>query len=162
MNDIESRIEKLIKIRLIVFQLGEIDAWWPTKIAAGQGVDYLSYSVPKTAQMASIQLSLEIARKSHDTQINYGQYHLFRLKPTDEEKIFDYIKSHHISFLKNDRSWLLNELNLISLNISIEASKSAVQVGSIDEIEDDAIIQSLARHYYEAFKADYKTFPYLN
>ena len=162
MSNIDSRIEKLVKIRLIVFQLGEIDAWWPTKIATGQGVEYLSYSIPKTALMASIQLAVEIARKNHDTQINYGQYHLFRLKPTDEEKIFEYIKSHQISFLKNDRSWLLNELNLISFNISIEASKGAVQIGTIDEIEDTAIIQSIAHHYFEAFKADYKTYPYLS
>ncbi|GEM_PF-5730505 len=162
MSDINLRIEKLVQIRMVVFHLGEIDGWWPTQIATGQGVEFLTYSLPKTARLASVQLAMEIARKNHDNQVNFGQYHLFRLKPTDEEKIFDHIKAHQIGFLNKDKSQLINELNNLSFNISIETSIGAVQVGTIDELEDEAIVQSLARHYVEAFKSDYKTYPYLN
>lgn len=161
-NNIDNRIEKLVKIRLLVFQLGEMDAWWPTKIATGQGVDFLTYSVPKTAQMASVQLALEVARKNHDSQIHYGQYHLFRLRPSDEEKMFEYIKTNKTGFMKNEKSWLMNELSQISENISIDPSKGALQIGIIDEIDDEIIIHSLAHHYYEAFKENYKTYPYLS
>lgn len=155
------KIADLLRIRLVVFQLGEIDSWWPTNISK-QGVDFLSYSVPKTAQLASIQLAFEIAKKLHDTQINYGKYHLFRLRPTDEEKIFEYIKTHKSYFLNNDRNWLLNELNQISTDISIDTLKGAVQIGTINEIDDETVTKSFARHYYEAFKANYNTYPYLS
>jgi len=127
-------IETIVKVRLIVFQLGEMNFLWPTKISEGQGVDFLTYCVPKTAQIASLQLALEVARKNHDTNINYGQYHLFRLRPSDEEKIFDYIKTHKIEFLKNDKNWLMNELNQISVTTSISQYKGAIHIGIINEI----------------------------
>lgn len=158
----ESQIKRITRIRLIVFQLGEIESWWTSNIIAGNGLEFLKYTLPKTAYTATVQLAFEIARNQHDKQVNYGKYHLFRLRPIDEERIFELIKSKNEVIDIKSREELLAELLELSTNISIDSQKGAVQIGTIGEIYEDELVQTLAMHYYQAFNNQFFTFPYFN
>lgn len=158
----ESQIKRLTRIRLLVFQLGEKESWWTSNIIAGNGLEFLKYTLPKTANTATVQLAFEIARNQHDKQVNYGKYHLFRLRPIDEERIFELIKSKGEVIEVKNREELLAELLELSSNISIDSQKGAVQIGTIGEIYEEELIQTLAKHYHQAFSNQIFTYPYFN
>jgi len=147
---------------MLVFQLGEIETWWASNIIVGNGVDFLKYSLPKTSNFATIHLAIEVARNKHDKQINYGKYHLFRLRPIDEERLYEYYKSEQHNIEKNQKENLLSELLELSSNMFIDPHKGAVQVGTIGELYNEELIQTLAKHYYQAFSNQYFTYPYLS
>jgi hypothetical protein len=56
----------------------------------------------------------------------------------------------------------LPELEKIAGGIAIEGKPGPVLVGSTNELFNNEMYQILARHYLEAFKKGYKTFPYLS
>lgn len=151
-----------IKLRYIVISLGEFHNWWPTKIISGKGEEFLEYVLPNTKSSAAYQLATEICRLEHDKNIGPGKYHVFRLPQKWEEEIFNDRKSHqeNVKILLQDK--LMTELLELSSGISVSSAKGPLMVGSHDELHDLSVFQSIAKHYYEAFKNNYKTYPYLN
>ncbi len=151
-----------VKLRYTISLLGEYFNWWPTKVLSGKGEEFLEYVIPKTKVSAANQLATEISRLEHDKHIGPGRYHLFRLPQKWEEQIFNELKNETRSRNVLDENELMKELLEMSSGISIAGSKGPLLVGTHDELKDEAVLQSIARHYYEAFKNNYKTYPYLN
>lgn len=150
------------KLRLIIATLGEYHQWWPTNVISGKGEDFLDYVLPKTKTLAVYQLATEIGRLEHDKHVSAGRYHIFRLTQKIEEQIFYDLKNSQESYGQLDQSRALQMLEEMASGISINASKGPVLIGNHEELNDLSLFQSIARHYYEAFKEGYKTYPYLN
>ena len=150
------------ELRLIIATLGEYHQWWPTNVISGKGEDFLDYILPKTKTSAVYQLATEIGRLEHDKHVTAGRYHIFRLTQKLEENIFHDLKNSQISYGQLDQNKALQMLQEMASGISINASKGPVLIGNHEELNDLSLFQSIARHYYEAFKLGYKTYPYLN
>lgn len=149
-------------LRLIIATLGEYHQWWPTKVISDKGEDFLDYVLPKTKTSAVYQLATEIGRLEHDKHVTAGRYHIFRLTQKIEESIFHELKNTESSFDQLNQDKALQILKEMTSGISINASKGPVLIGNHEELSDLSLFQSIARHYYEAFKEGYKTYPYLN
>lgn len=158
----EKELITWIKIRNTVLLLGEIHDWWPAKVITGKGEEFLEYVLPKTKSSSTHQLATEISRLEHDKQIGPGRYHLFRLPQKWEEQIFHELKNKETDLKIPSENQLINELLEMSSGISITTAKGPFLVGTHDELNDQTMLQSIARHYYEAFKNNYKAYPYLN
>lgn len=149
-----------LRIRKLIIQLGEMHQWWPTSISK-EGEQFLNYVLPKTKSKAATQLATEVCRLEHDKHIGPSRYHLFRLPQRIEEDIFRASKTEKFSTEKSEDQ-LLNELKELSSGIKVSSASGPLLVGSHIELQDVSVFQSIARHYYEAFKNNYKTYPYLN
>jgi hypothetical protein len=150
------------ELRLIIATLGEHHQWWPTNVISGKGEEFLDYVLPKTKLAAGYQLATEIGRHEHDKHVSAGRYHIFRLTQKIEEQIFFNLKNSQVPYGQIDQSQALQMLEEMASGISINASKGPVLIGNHEELNDLSLFQSIARHYYEAFKEGYKTYPYLN
>lgn len=151
-----------IRLRSNIIILGEFHNWWPAKVISEKGEEFLDYILPKTRTSAVQQLATEICRLEHDNKIGPGRYHIFRLPQKWEEEIFNTLKNiqyNHKEFSENE---LMNELLKMSSGISASTSKGPLMIGTHNELNDPAVFQSFAKHYYEAFKNEYRTYPYLN
>ena len=150
------------ELRLIIATLGEHHQWWSANVISSKGEEFLDYVLPKTKISAVYQLASEIGRQEHDKHVSAGRYHIFRLTQKIEENIFHDLKKNEISFGQLDKNNALQMLQEMASGISINASKGPVLLGNHEELNDLSLFQSIARHYYEAFEAGYKTYPYLN
>ncbi|MFD3000436.1 BrxE family protein [Pontibacter toksunensis] len=155
-------VNNWILLRQLVILSGEYSNWWPTNILSANGEEFLGYALPKTKKSATLHLASQICQVNHDKHIGPGKYHLFRLPQKMEENIFTELRS----FISNDgtltQEEVLSELRRLTGDISTETIKGPVLVGHNTELGDDSILKTFARHYYEAFKNNYSTFPYLN
>ena len=151
-----------VQLRLIISSLGEYHHWWPTNVITGKGEEFLDYVLPKTKVSAVYQLATEIGRLEHDKHVSAGRYHIFRLTQKIEEHIFHDLKNIESNFGQLDQSRALVLLEQMASGISINSSVGPVLVGNHEELNDLSLFQSIAKHYYEAFKEGYKTYPYLN
>lgn len=150
-----------IKLRYLITILGEYHNWWSAKVISGKGEEFLDYVLPKTKRSAVHQLATEICRLEHDKNIGPGKYHIFRLPQKWEEEIFNDLKNLQENSKILSENELINELSEMSSGILVSSAKGPLMVGSHDELHDKAVFQSIAKHYYEAFKNNYKTYPYL-
>ena len=149
-------------LRNTIFTLGEYHNWWSANVISGNGEEFLDYVLPNTKKSAVYQLATEIGRLEHDKHVTAGRYHIFRLTQKIEESIFHELKNNESSFDQLDQNKALQMLEEMASGISINSSKGPVLIGNHEELNDLSLFQSIARHYYEAFKDGYKTYPYLN
>ena len=150
-----------IKLRYLIAHLGENHNWWSAKVISGKGEEFLDYVLPKTKRSAVYQLATEICRLEHDKNIGPGKYHIFRLPQKWEEEIFNDLKNLQENSKILSENELINELSEMSSGISVSSAKGPLMVGAHDELHDKAVFQSIAKHYCDAFKNNYKTYPYL-
>ena len=150
-----------LRLRKTICLLGEYNNWWSAKVLTETGEEFLSYVLPKTKSQAAFQLMTEICRKEHDQVIGPGRYHIFRLPQKLEEQIFLELKSRQGANNVLPEHELMDELLELSAEISISPSKGPLLIGNHDELQDRTSFQSIARHYHEAFKNNYRSYPYL-
>ena len=150
-----------MKLRYLITIIGEYQNWWPAKVISEKGEEFLDYVLPKTKKSAVRQLATEICRLEHDKNIGPGRYHIFRLPQKWEEEIFNELKTQQEKLKVLPENELMNELLEMTSSISVTPAKGPLMVGAHDELNDISVFQSIARHYYEAFKNNYKTYPYL-
>jgi len=151
-----------ILLRQLVTVLGEYKKWWPTEILIGSGVDFLAYVLPKTKTKAAFQLATEICRSEHDKHIGSGKYHLYRLPQKWEEQMFSELNAQVETFKVLQESEALQQLLNLSEGVSASVATGPLLIGVNSELNDKSVFQSFAKHYYEAFKNNFKTYPYLN
>jgi hypothetical protein len=151
-----------IRLRFLIILLGEYNHWWSTRIITDKGEEFLSYVLPKTKTAAAHQLAVEICRLQHDAQIGPGRYHIFRLPQKWEEHIFQDLNKIACDYEVITENAAMQELVILSESISVSTAKGPLLIGADAELNDISVFQSFARHYYDAFKNNYKTYPYLN
>jgi len=148
-------IKKYLALRYLVLIGLEQNDWVNQKVLSNNNEAFLDYVLPKTKTSATLNLAINIACLEHDTNIQGNRIHLFRLSQNMEIKL-----SKILPELKIDD--LIARLTEMAAGIAIETMPGAVNIGSISELKEAHIFQAFAKHYLEAFKGGYKTYPYLS
>lgn len=148
-------IKNYLELRYLVLVGLEQKGWLKQNVLTNNSEDFLDYILPKTKNRATLNLATNIACLEHDNNIQGNRVHLFRLSQNFE------IKLSKVSLQLNAND-VLSRLNEMAAGIAIETNSGAVNIGSISELNELHIFQAFAKHYLEAFKGGYKTFPYLS
>jgi hypothetical protein len=143
------------RLRNLVLIGMEINNWTNQKVLNQNSIDFFKFILPRTKEKATLNLAIQISCLDHDKNIQGNKYHLFSL-PYNIEKGLE------INVLELSVDDYLIELENISEGIAIEGKAGPVLVGSTDELSNSEMYQILAKHYLEAFKKGYKTYPYLS
>ena len=141
-------------LRQIVLLGMEHNSWVKQKTLTGNTEDFLTYVFPRTYKKATFQLAFEIATKEHDDNIRGNMIHLFRFPHSDEQELNNenYMHENYDVILK---------LEELAEGVAIETGPGPINIGSVAELDEQIILKSFARHYVDAFKHNYKTYPYL-
>jgi hypothetical protein len=148
-------IQKYLTLRNFVLLGLEQYNWVNQKVLTNNSEAFLDYVLPKTKSKAAFNLSTNIACLEHDQNIQGNRIHLFRLPQSIE------IKINSIEKDQNAQDIILG-LSEIASGIAVETKPGAVNIGAITEIQTEEVLQAFAKHYLEAFKGGYKTYPYLS
>lgn len=144
-----------LKLRSLILLGMEEFKWVNQKVLTNNSEAILDYILPKTKSNASFNLATNIACLEHDKNIQGNRIHLFRLPQSVE------IKINSIEKNQNDQD-IISGLSKIASGTIAETKPGAVNIGAITEIQTEEILQAFAKHYLEAFKGGYKTYPYLS
>lgn len=147
-------INKISLLRKLVLLGFEENSWYAQKVLTSNSDTFLEYILPKTKVKASLNLASKIACLEHDENIKGNRIHLFRLPQNIEIMIDNVVIEIHTDNI-------IDELTKLTSDIAVETNKGAFNIGSINELQSDYIIQVIAKQYLEAFKGGYKTYPYL-
>jgi hypothetical protein len=147
-------INKIAMLRKLVLLGFEENNWYNQKVLTNNSGAFLEYILPKTKTKATFNLANKIACLEHDQNIKGNRIHLFRL-PQNIEIMLDNV----VIEIQTDN--ILNELSKLTSDIAVETNKGAFNIGTINELQSEYIIQVFAKQYLEAFKGGYKTYPYL-
>lgn len=148
-------INNYLTLRYLVLSGLEQYGWVKQNVLTYSSEAFLDYILPKTKTRATLTLATNIACLEHDNNIQGNRIHLFRLSQNLEIKL-----SKIEPLLKDDD--IISRLTEIAAGIALETMPGAVNIGSISELKEVHIFQAFAKHYLEAFKGGYKTYPYLN
>lgn len=148
-------IKDYLELRYLVLIGLEHKGWVKQNVLTNNSEDFLDYILPKTKNRATLNLATNIACLEHDNNIQGNRVHLFRLSQNFE------IKLSKISPQFNTDD-IISRLNEMAAGIAIETNPGAVNIGSISELKELYIFQAFAKHYLEAFRGGYKTYPYLS
>jgi hypothetical protein len=147
-------INKISLLRKLVLLGFEQNNWYNQKVLSNNSDAFLEYILPKTKTKASFNLATKMACIDHDQNIKGNRIHLFRL-PQNIEILLDTV----VSDIKIEN--IIAELTIIASGIAVETDKGAFNIGAVNELQSEYIIQVFAKQYLEAFKGGYKTYPYL-
>lgn len=147
-------INKIALLRKLVLIGFEEKNWYNQKVLTNSSDSFLGYILPKTKIKASLNLAIKIACIDHDQNIKGNRIHLFRL-PQNIEILLDTLDLD----IKVEN--IIDELTIIASGIAVETEKGAFNIGAVNELKSEYIIQVFAKQYLEAFKGGYKTYPYL-
>ncbi len=150
-----TEINKYFALRKIVLIGLEQNDWVKQKALTNNSEAFLDYVLPKTKSKAALNLASNIACLEHDQSIQGNRIHLFRFPQSVE------IKLSKLDFEPKSQDILIT-LSEFSSGIALETKPGAVNIGSITELQTEDIFQAFAKHYLEAFKGQYKTYPYLS
>jgi len=149
-------MDNIQRLRNIVLIGMDQNNWTNQKVLNESSIEFFKYILPRTKEKAILNLAIQIACLEHEKNIQGNMYHLFSLPYNIERNL---IMSDLVLY---DNEYLA-ELDEFSGSIAIESKAGPVLVGSINELSSgNEVYQILARHYLEAFKKGYKTFPYLS
>jgi hypothetical protein len=144
-----------IKLRNLILIGIEENNWTNQKILNQKSIDFFKYILPKTKEKAILNLAIQIACLDHDKNIQGNKYHLFSLPYNIERNLV-------INELVINHNNYLIELENLASGVAIDGKAGPVLVGSTNELSNKEMYRILAKHYLEAFKNKYKTYPYLN
>jgi len=158
-------MQSLIRLRVLVGYLGEKRQadWWDCGFMDTTGQRFLEITFPRTAFVAAVRSTTEVARVLHDSRIGrIGSFHLFRL-PVDIEEQLD-SRLSGIDFKKQTTEVVSKEVALSALASMIgnhlTAPRGPVQVGTEQKILSRPSMAELAAHYHSAFTQGIQCFPY--
>lgn len=156
-------INQLIDLRQTIFWLGMYQQWWPGESQPDNRRDYLNYVVPKTRQLADFMLMTETARRTHDQAVGPGAYHLFRLSEDLERALYQAFRqsASRLAIADTDSVALQSRLAKHTGGQTVEEVIGPVQLGSIQDIDDDTTRCVLAKYYEVAFSTGRRIYPYL-
>lgn len=158
-----SFLQKLLRLRYCVLALGEQQRWWPSSLLSEDSFAILEYALPQTRYAAAVIAATEVGRNRHDELIGAGKLHLFRLPQSMEEQVFQYLHADEnaAAIAKGIEGRAIQALEELSEYIAVNEQEGPVLVGGLSEVHNQQILAAFAKHYLEAFRRAYQTFPYL-
>ena len=159
-------LRDLLKVRLLVGYLGEIDqfGWWKTSFYQPASQAFLEPVFPRTSHVAKYHGVAEAARLVHDESLSVGSYHLFRLPEELEHDLHtalagDEGRATQDEFIQS-KDAALDMLRGIGA-ASKTSADGPVSLGEIDGVRASNVIAQMAGIYASAFERGSKAFPYL-
>ncbi|WP_421418877.1 BrxE family protein [Agrobacterium tumefaciens] len=160
-------LNDLLKVRLLVGYLGEIDqfGWWKTLFYQSASHAFLIPIFPRTGHVAKYHGVAEAARLVHDENLSAGSYHLFRLPEELEHDL-------HTTLVEAEGQ-TIQELSLHAKDAALETLRGMgeapvspldgpISLGQIDSLRASNSIAQLAGIYAAAFHRGNKAFPYFS
>ena len=147
--------KKYLTFRQYVLIGMEQNDWLKQKVLTNDSEAFLDFVLPKTKTKAVFNLATNIACLEHDQNIQGNRIHLFRFPQSLEIKLSKVLPELKV------QDYIVG-LSVMTAGIAIETNPGAINIGSISELQEDDIFQAFAKHYLEAFKGGYKTYPYLS
>ena len=152
-------------IRLVVAYLGQTkqSGWWDSSFLDATGLRFLQTTFPRTAHMAALRSTVEVACTIHDKALGrIGTYHLFRLPAGIED---------HLEHAYEKTDWIESWGKITSRDVAmdflqrtadafIKAPEGPVQIGVAHRILTVTAIREIAAHYHSAFQDGIRCFPY--
>jgi len=158
-------VEQFVNLRALVGFLGEKGQynWWDCNFLNETGLKFLGIIFPRSAFAAGVNSVTEAARRLHDERIGKGGvYHLFRLPPAMEQKVHEHLsRFEHRDLLKylKTKYAAIQTLQTYT-NSDLQTSEGPIQIGANKDLFKSSIINTLAKHYTDAFIKGAQTFPY--
>jgi hypothetical protein len=164
----EKDIAKLVaEIRLLVGFLGEKSQqnWWSSNFIGATSGAFLAPIFSRTTMLASYYGVCESAMLVHDGRIGVGaNFHLYRLPDSVERAAANEVASSTgkalIDSVLSSSEAALIRLSELSLK-NTDKVEGPFFVGSYSDESFKDLLQQSASHYLNAFKGDYKCFPYM-
>lgn len=156
----EDLLNQIIKMRLDVAFLMENKLWINTEFFKSSSVDFLNYIFPKSTNKNS-NYYLDPTKHSIDKVVGANYFHLFRLPSSIEEQISKKSSRTNLNSISIDPDQALKELDQMANGLIVDRFDGPINIGSSDNLSFDHI-NSIAAHYYSAFKNGYQVYPYLN
>ncbi|WP_197729863.1 BrxE family protein [Rhizobium leguminosarum] len=160
-------LSDLLKVRLLVGYLGEIDqfGWWKTSFYQSASQAFLAPIFPRTGHVAKYHGVAEAARLVHDESLSAGSYHLFRLPEELEHDLHTALAEaadqaiREVSLHGKDAA--VEELRAMSEE-SISPLDGPISLGQISALRASHSIAQVAGIYADAFQRGNKAFPYFS
>ena len=151
-------IKKLVKLRLVVYNLGvEHNLWKSLEDNGAQ--EMLDYIFPKTGKIAYYNLVVETVKAAHKDYVPVGEYSLFKLPVQYESEILNFIKGQ-----ATDDLWEIPEDKTAYLKglctVDCQPVLNPVNLGSLKDTGVDSIIAMCAFHYLNIFRQGTLSYPY--
>ncbi|MEZ5044076.1 MAG: BrxE family protein [Saprospiraceae bacterium] len=151
--------EQILKLRIAVAQLGEINNWWKSSFFTESTSTFLDYIFPKLNNSQIIGAS-DLIRHVIDHKVGAHYHHLFRLGINYEEQIHRKLLSLELKNYKVED--LFDMLDEVSQGLIVRKSEGPKNIGAIQDLENEGTVQVMAAEYLSAFKNNYQVHPYLN
>jgi hypothetical protein len=162
------RPEEILTLRIVVLALGEQppDLWWRSQFLTAIGLNYLTYTFPRTAFAAAVRAATLAARRVHDDAIGKGAVaHLFRLDEQTERTI-DQMLTIDAAALARQHQPLTDDRAALLAQLSKLAGPTAVNGAAVGPLlvtaADEQRRALLAATYHAAFANDRQVFPYFD
>lgn len=152
----QEEIEKILKMRVAVYQAGVEAEFWKD-INANGATAMMDYIFSKSGQMAYYNLLMEQMKVEHK-MLTGGVYSLFKLPVQVEKEIVDYLRNHTFDFLNIGQA--PNEYLQQMDTIATDHRFDVVCIGSFSANDIDNQLRLCASHYRYAFNNNVKSFPY--
>lgn len=159
-------LSDLLKVRLLVGYLGEIDqfGWWKTSFYQPAGQAFLDPIFPRTSHVAKYHGVAEAARLVHDESLSVSSYHLFRLPEELEHDLHtalagDEGRATQDKFIQG-KDAALDTLRAMGAAFKTSAD-GPISLGEFAGVRTLDTMAQMAGIYASAFERGVKAFPYL-
>jgi hypothetical protein len=155
----------IVALRLAVGMLGERDnaGWWTSGFLSPTSTAFLAPVFGSTILQARYQGVIDAARRVHDERIGVGHvFHLFRLRESMEQRLFEAVQSRGSDLTKTISSSDSARVTLESfVNKATAARPGPALMASSEAFDSTAWINEAASLYSAAFGAAVQCFPYI-
>lgn len=157
MNIMElTTLDIIIRLRMIIARKGESEKWWPSSFFKDSSKTFIDFDFPKLKN-ADLILATDLIRNVMDAKVGNHKYHLFRLGVQYEEKIHQKLLTEELRLEMN-----LEALEQLSNSIAVNSNPGPKNIGSLQDLEIEGTLETMAAEYLSAFKNKYEVYPYLN
>lgn len=151
-------IKKIVKLRLIIYQLGVEHILWKSLEDNGAR-EMLDYIFPKTGKIAYYNLVVETAKAAHKDYVPVGEYSLYKLPVQFEEEILSFLKSNPDDESLAPKENPIQYLESLS-TVTCSPSLAPVFIGAIKDSGIETILKIAAFHYLSIFNDNTNSYPY--
>ena len=156
-------VDLVLNYRFLIGYLGEKSQfdWWGSNFLGASSPAFLMYPYPRTMLLAQYHGVCEAALLVHDEYIGVGEnYHLYRLPDSLEREVSKAVQNIDMTERPINKDSAFEALEQLVYS-EAEKSEGPVNIGVFNDEGLELMLKVAASHYLNAFKEDYKSFPYM-
>lgn len=157
----------LLGLRILVGYLGEKHqfGWWGTSFFDPASITFILPVFTKTSFLAQYHGTVDAARLVHDERLSNGCFHLFRLPEEVEQDLQALVLATSNGELQKllpvSTEDALSRLRSYAGTSTVQHT-GPVSIGTIEQINDQSIVQDFASSYMSGFDNRSQVFPYVS